>query len=199
MERLIFSGKIRDKMYEYFENIQDIKGDFVEFGVFEGSSFILLAGIAISQGKRIHGFDSFKGLAKPTKKDYLDGKIGKYPKGRFNTNGCRQLRDKLEKIGHEPDKDYCLWEGFIPDVFKKAPESISFSFAFVDLDHYMPTVSSLGWLFERLEVGGLVLCDDYFPEKKHLASPAIREFMEKNKEIEILENGNNQVLFKKIK
>lgn len=198
-ERLIFFGKIQDNMYKYFKDIQNVKGDFAEFGVFEGSSFMMLIGIAKSQEKKIHGFDSFKGLATPTEKDYINGKSAEYPKGKFNTGGSQELRDELGKMGYESDKDYYLWEGFIPNIFRKVPENISFSFAFVDLDHYKPTASALRWLFKRLEIGGIVLCDDYFPKKMHLASLAIREFIAGDKRIKILKSDNNQVLFKRIK
>lgn len=198
MKRLIFFGKIHAYMYKYFEDIQNIKGDFAEFGVFEGSSFMMLIEIARTQEKKIHGFDSFKGLSTPTEKDYVNGKIAGYPKGKFNTGGSQELRDKLGKMGYESDKDYYLWEGFIPTVFGKVPKDISFSFAFVDLDHYKPTASALRWLFKRLEIGGIVLCDDYFPKKTHSASLAICEFIKGNKRIKILKNDNNQVLFKRI-
>ena len=199
MERLIFFGKIQDNMYKYFKDIRDVKGDFAEFGVFKGSSFKMLIAIARKQGKKIHGFDSFKGLTIPTKKDYVKGKIAGYPKGKFNTGGSQELRDELGKMGYKSDKDYYLWEGFIPNVFRDVPGDISFSFGFVDLDHYKPTKSALRWLFKRLEIGGIVLCDDYFPKKTHLASLAIHEFIEGNKRAKILESDNSQVLFKRIK
>lgn len=199
MQRLIFFGKIHDYMYKYFKDIQNIKGDFAEFGVFEGSSFMRLIGVARTQEKKIHGFDSFKGLATPTEKDYINGKSTEYPKGKFNTSGSQELRDKLGKMGYESDKDYYLWEGFIPNVFSKVPKNISFSFAFVDLDHYKPTASTLIWIFKRLEIGGIVLCDDYIPKRMHLASLAICEFIEGNERIKILKSDNSQVLFKRIK
>lgn len=58
---------------------------------------------------------------------------------------------------------------------------------------------NLRWLFKRLEIGGIVLCDDYFPKQTHLASFAIYEFIKGNKKTEILKSNNSQVLFKRIK
>ena len=49
----------------------NISGDVAEFGVAQGATSALLAHEIINCDKRLHLFDSFKGLPKPTENDVL--------------------------------------------------------------------------------------------------------------------------------
>ncbi len=51
--------RFENQMLEFLESLKYIKGDFAEFGIFQGGTFINLTPIAKSQNKIIHGFDSF--------------------------------------------------------------------------------------------------------------------------------------------
>lgn len=198
-------NRIKTQMKGYLINLKKIPGDFGEFGVFKGTIFKELVPIAKYQNKVVYGFDSFSGMGEPTEFDMVDG-IQEYPKGKLDTKGCGKLVQELENMGYERHKDYFLWEGFIPESLQKV-SNIQFSFGYVDLDHYKPTILALEWLWDRLSINGIVLCDDYFPNRGCLASKAIDEFLNSYKDkIKILDRHswitydvpNKQISFRKI-
>ena len=132
-------NKFQNEMIQFLNSLKNVKGDFAEFGVYQGGTFINLAPIAKKQNKKIHAFDSFKGLDKPSMFDMSSTGITAYPKGKFNVHGTASLIEKMNKLHFKQNKDYFLWEGYIPEIFKKIPENIRFSFCYIDLDHYFPT------------------------------------------------------------
>ncbi len=201
--------RFENQMLEFLESLKNIKGDFAEFGIFQGGTFINLAPIAKSQNKVTHAFDSFKGLAEPSKFDVSPTGITAYPKGKFNVNGTSSLIKKMSKLNFEQNKDYFLWEGFIPDIFYKTPKDINFSFCYIDLDHYLPTKHTLEWVWNKLSKNGIILCDDYNDKAITGSAPkAIYEFLNSKTmmELEIIEEGSyikynwnpKQIVFKKL-
>lgn len=197
---------LSNKLKAQLETLKNIKGDFGEFGVYKGNTFVQLLSITKKQKKKAHAFDSFKGMAEPTKEDYdLKGKTN-YPKGKFDVNGSFSLINRLNSLGYKQNQDYIIWEGYIPQIFEKVEKNIIFSFCYIDLDHYKPTVDTLKWIWERLSIGGIILCDDYISNAYKLASKAIDEFLN-FKDIKITERYNwviynknrylSQILFKK--
>jgi O-methyltransferase len=146
-----------------------LSGDFIEIGVFRGDTFKRLALIAQALGKKAHGFDSFKGMAPSTEMDF-----GYYEQGKLSVGGVDSfvsLMD-MEKIS---SSSYELYPGWIPDCFDQFKSEIAF--ALIDVDQYQPTVSSLEWVWAKLQVGGIMLLDDYFRNREGLASLAIEEWL----------------------
>ncbi len=196
-------------MISNLNTLKDVDGEFGEFGIYRGGTFRQLLPIAKNFNKKLHGFDSFRGLAEPSKYDQSPEGKTNYPKGKFNVKGPNKLIKELEAINYEHKKDYFLWVGFIPGTFLLPPKDLIFSFCYIDLDHYEPTKETLQWVFERLSLNGIVLCDDYFPSRtKGSASKAIKDFLEKEKDnIKIISNNKwlniaycgGQVAFKRIK
>lgn len=132
-------------------------GPRIEIGVFRGDTLKLM----VHEQHAVYGVDSWDGMAVPTEKDIKDG-WNPYPRGR--------LRCKKPIISGA-----VLYEGFIPHVFTKVPE-VDFAFAHVDVDHFGPTKWSLHYLHSRMMRGGIVVCDDWFPDRDWLAAGAINEF-----------------------
>ncbi|MCM8537796.1 MAG: class I SAM-dependent methyltransferase [Lentisphaeraceae bacterium] len=170
--------------------VKDIPGDFSETGVYKGDSFSLIAKLAKSQNKHAHAFDSFEGMAEPGDMDN-----GEFPKGKFNIGGLEAFIEILSKKDI-PSSTYSLNAGFIPECFVES-ENTRFSFAILDVDHYQPTVEALKWLWPRINTGGLLALDDYYPDLDSLASKAINEFMKNNNNFEIFDQFNNQLILKK--
>jgi hypothetical protein len=50
--------------------------------------------------------------------------------------------------------------GWIPKRFESVAEQ-AFSFVHLDVDLYQPTLDSLLFFYDRLQPGGILLCDDY--------------------------------------
>ena len=178
-------------------NVFGIPGDFAEFGVLYGESFVRVCREAETEGRTAHAIDSFEGMGTPSERDRSPDGIQYYPKGRFNTDGPEQLMGRLER--ECPGCDWRIWRGFVPDVLARV-EIARLAFAYLDMDHYEPTVAALPWVWERLSIGGIILCDDYFGNRDWLASPAIDEWMAENYDsIVVHEQSNHQVTIRRVK
>lgn len=141
-----------------------IPGDFAEFGVFQGRSLRRM--VQAAGNRTVHAVDSFCGMGEPTEKDYDASGKCYYPKGRLSS-GVESLGELLAKV--------IIWKGFIPEILETMSD-LKLAFAFVDIDHYLPTLQALEWLQSRMLPGGVIACHDYFPGRKMLSSPAIEEF-----------------------
>lgn len=174
------------------EVVENIQGDVAEFGVLGGLTFIKIASAAAKQNKTAYAFDSFIGMPKAGKHDG-DG----YPQGRFDQGGINNFIQLMEK--HKL-QNYKIIEGFIPDTLE-TQDDLRFSFVYVDIDHYAPTKDLLNWLIPRIPINGLILCDDYFPQRevKILASKAIEEILATELTLEIVKRVNRKLLLRKVK
>ena len=52
------------------------------------------------------------------------------------------------------------YKGWIPDRFSEV-QMLTFSFVHIDVDLYQPTLDSIAFFYERLNKGGIMICDDY--------------------------------------
>ena len=182
---------------ECLNAVLSIPGDFVEFGVYRGKSFMEVIESAKKQGKHAHAFDSFCGFAKPTEKDFEpETNHTIYKEGYLDTKGTKKLVERLTEEGYN-GSNYTIWEGFIPDIFNTINGNFSFSFAYVDLDHYFPTKYALEWVWKRLSKNGTMLCDDFFVyELWGMSALAITEFIEEHiGEFDILRRTSRRIAF----
>jgi hypothetical protein len=158
--------------------IKDVPGDIAELGILRGDTFLRLLNISMEQRRRAWAIDSFAGMGEPTAEDANDDGTQTYPAGRFSGFSVHEL-DK--KIADNVDLSrgtlrYEVVAGFVPGVLDIIP-NFPLAFAYIDLDHCDPTRHAAAWCDARLSVGGVLLFDDWFPGKNHLASKAIREFI----------------------
>ena len=149
-----------------------VPGDFGEFGVWHGDTFMGIAEAACAAGKVAHAVDSFRGMEPPTPMDFdAQGKC-LYDEGALSVGGSQAFRARVLRFG----KGVEVWEGYIPIVLYRMA-FLSFAFAHVDLDQYRPTRHTLTWLWPRMSPGGIVCCHDWIADRRRLASQAIREWM----------------------
>ncbi|MAT50406.1 MAG: macrocin O-methyltransferase [Porticoccaceae bacterium] len=129
-----------------------VPGDTAECGVYKGAGSWLICDFKKSNGiKGTHFlFDSFAGLSRPSSAD-----------GGFWAEGdLRVTEDEVVKnLGQFRDL-VDVKKGWIPDRFKEVAEN-RFSFVHVDVDLEEPTRHSLEFFYERLNEGGVFVCDDY--------------------------------------
>lgn len=145
---------------------RDLPGDVCEFGVAQGETSALIANeIAPLHGKRLHLFDSFEGLPKPTEKDQLKddifslGSIEAYA----GTMSCAEdmVRGRLNAISFPPER-YSIHKGFIEQLIhedKGLPKQVCF--AYVDFDFYEPIKIALDFLHRATPPGAVIVVDDY--------------------------------------
>jgi O-methyltransferase len=141
-----------------------INGDIAECGVFEGASSYLMFDRIKNTKKKIHLFDSFEGLSSPQS---IDGKYWK--------KGNLSISEKIVKENLPNSENILYYKGWIPDKFPMVT-GITFSFVHLDVDLYQPTYDSLVFFYPRMEVGGIIICDDYGFDSCPGAKKALDEF-----------------------
>jgi len=164
---------------------REIPGDVCEFGVAQGETSALIANeIAGLVGKRLHLFDSFEGLPKPTDKDRLKddidslGSMGAYAGGMSFPDDM--VHRRLAAIAFPPDR-YVIHKGFIEKLIsedKALPDRVSF--AYVDFDFYEPIKVALEFLHGVTSGGAMIIVDDYDYFSTG-AKAAVDEFIEAKK------------------
>lgn len=142
-----------------------VDGDVCEFGVAQGETSALIANEIREQDKKLHLFDSFEGLPKPTAKDKLKddmfslGSIEAYA----GTMSCPEsmVISRLEEISFPLDR-YVIHNGFIEETIRTdetMPTKVSF--AYVDFDFYEPTRIALSYLHSVTPCHAIVIVHDY--------------------------------------
>lgn len=144
---------------------RDVAGDVCEFGVAQGETSALIANEISDTQKRLHLFDSFQGLPKPSYKDQLKddifslGSIDAYEE----KMSCpkNMVCSQLQRVGFSEDR-LSIHCGFIEQVLRNdssLPDVVSF--AYVDFDFYKPIRSSLEFLHRVTAKGAVIVVDDY--------------------------------------
>jgi len=145
---------ILESMAQYTSHVP---GDTAECGVFDGGSSYLMCRANINkQGVEHHVFDSFEGLSEPNPQldTVQDSTAYVWQK--------HDLSIPLETVQKNlVEFDFVrYYKGWIPSRFNDVADK-TFSFVHIDVDLYEPTWDSLVFFYDRLNAGGILLCDDY--------------------------------------
>tara|TARA_Y200000002_G_scaffold241961_1_gene200129 strand:+ start:1202 stop:1918 length:717 start_codon:yes stop_codon:yes gene_type:complete len=154
------------KKVHYLSAIEDISGDYLEFGVFTGSSFChsircsqklrhLNAAVSTT---RFFGFDSFSGFGEIEP----DDEHSFYTDENFDTD-----LDKVKRRVHKVAKNtpFQLVQGFFSDSLSKGPNAFDIELAriiFVDSDTYSSSSEALTFCESLIQVGTFIILDDYY-------------------------------------
>lgn len=151
---------------EALARTKPVKGDVCEFGVAQGITSNLIANeILEGDERKLHLFDSFEGLPKPTEKDTLKddifnlGSMAAY-EGQMKVPE-EQVLTRMRNLGF-PYSRYNIHKGFIEDLIiskNQFPELVSF--AYIDFDFYEPIKITLEFLDGVTEKGAMIIIDDY--------------------------------------
>lgn len=194
---------ILDKATE-FVKFSDIKGDYLEFGVWEGTSFIRAYHFAQNKNlndMNFYAFDSFEGLPD------LKGEEGnQFKKGSFNCS-LEQFKKNLAKQKVNMKKvGYVV--GFYETSLKREPIPYikPASIVYIDCDLYSSAVDVLKFLTKYIQDGTILIFDDWFCFKSNQnkgEQRAFREWLEENKQFTATEfykfgvHGNSFIINKK--
>jgi hypothetical protein len=152
-------------VYEILKEIQNVPGDIVELGSWQGANLIGMAKalrhLNPNSTKSIYSFDSFEGLTKPALEDNFNEDLrGKY-RGDF-----AKLSAAISLYNFE--SQVFLQGGMIEDTvpdFAKENSNASLSLIYYDADFFAPAETMFEYLAPMLSVGGIILLDEYgFPE-----------------------------------
>jgi hypothetical protein len=171
-----------------FLAFNSVEGDYLEFGVWGGTTFVL----AHKHSRRnrlamhLYGFDSFKGLPKPEGIDVHP----QWVEGEMAVN-MDDFAKTLELSGIR-QSEYTLVPGFYSESLtatklhelglKKA------AFVYIDCDLYESTVPVLRFVLPLLQTGTAIAFDDWYtfngdPERGEQL--AAKEFLQQNPEIRL--------------
>jgi O-methyltransferase len=173
----------------------NIKGDFVECGVWKGGSAMVMAMALQSLGKsdrKLYLYDTFEGMSEPTEKDvdFRVDKAGKLlseqekndSKNVWCYSPLEEVKENLAKTGY-PEENIVLVKGKVEDTI---PHQIPSSIALLrlDTDWFESTYHEMKYLYPLLEPEGVLILDDYGHWK------GAREAVDKY----FLEKGNKPLL-----
>ena len=160
---------------------QEIKGDFVECGVWKGHSAYIISSILSKNGFKgaLHIFDSFeKGLSKKVEKDRnLKNELTEsqvQEESNIFSSSEKEVSECLSEF-----QFVHLYKGWIPSRFNEV-EDRQFAFVHIDVDLYEPILDSLNFFFPKLVKGGVIVLDDYGITQFPGAKKAADEFLKKN-------------------
>jgi O-methyltransferase len=195
------------RMQETLDSVQDIEGDFAEFGVALGGSAILIANEA--GGRKFHGFDVFGMIPEPASE-----KDDQKSKSRYETikSGVSRGIDGQQYYGYRDElysevKDsfyrhglpvgengIYLHKGLFEDTWPIVQVDL-LAFVHLDCDWYDPVAYCLREVAKKLSPGGVIMIDDYHDYGG--CRIAVEEFLSQNPDYRF-EDGANPVLRRKI-
>lgn len=202
-ERLDFLKKIMNFVHKC-----KIPGDYLEFGVFKGSTFAEAYKIAKAKklnDMRFFAFDSFEGLPES---GGIDRDFGQFEKGEYNAT-LQQFTSHIKKqLGDQP-KDLIVVPGWFektltPEIKRKF-EMKSAAIVWIDCDLYESTIPVLDFVTDLLVDGTIIVFDDWFFFKGNPnrgEQKAFREWLAKHPEIKASEyhkyfwHGNSFIVHK---
>ena len=153
-------------------SVRNVEGDTADIGVrFGTSSFFILRGID-SAARQHHLFDSFEGLSEPTAEDSGAGQQTVWRQGQL------LVEEEVTKKNLRMYEDRChYYKGWVPARFPEVRDR-QFAFVHIDVDLYQPTRDTLEFFYERVNPGGVIVCDDYGSVLCPGARKAMDEFMD---------------------
>lgn len=143
----------------------ELEGDYLEFGVFRGTTFGYVAKLLgpLFPAMRFIACDSFEGLPPPKGIDAAEGYSSSFVEGQFACSeaeflgGLRERGVALDRVRTVPgwfDKSLAPGNPASADIGKVA-------FAWIDGDFYESTVPVLDFLTDRVSVGTVLAFDDW--------------------------------------
>lgn len=164
-----------ERMYGLYSSVNyivngGVQGAFVECGVWQGGSSMMMAGALrrLGQERDLWLYDTYAGMTEPTDKDKDFGGRTAEDKWRSLQNGsgstwCRAglatVRRNMEKTGYA-DARIRYVEGPVEKTLaEQTPDCIAL--LRLDTDWYESTLAELEHLYPRLSRGGVLIVDDY--------------------------------------
>mgnify|MGYP001581901233 CR=1 FL=1 len=169
----------RERLYALYQAVKyiinaQIRGDFVECGVWRGGNVMLIAYTLLQHNetmRKIWLYDTFAGMSEPTENDYwvtnkkiirADDKWKKMQSENYN-EWCYASLLEVEKnlnLTAYPRNNLHFIRGRVEETIPKfIPTTISL--LRLDTDWYESTKHELTHLFPRLSTNGVLLIDDY--------------------------------------
>ena len=144
----------------------DIKGDFLECGVYKAGSMMTIALTLMTEGVRdreLYLFDTFEGMSKPTESDVnVIGKVAlnyEEEERKETYASLNEVKKVVFKTGYDRSKIHFV-KGKVEDTL---PDNKINKIAILrlDTDYYESTKAEFEFLYPKLSVNGVLIVDDY--------------------------------------
>lgn len=192
----ILSYTPREKIIENamgFVAASQVEGDYMEFGVYKGMTFISAFHIAQKtnlKSMNFYAFDSFQGLPEITE---VDSDIHRpFSNGDYSCDANKFKKNiSLTKVDLSKVKIISGWyDEVLNEETKKKFLIKKASIVWIDCDLYKSTVSVLNFITNHIEDGTIIVFDDWFcfrgnPNKGE--QKAFTEWLKKNPSIKVTE------------
>lgn len=143
----LLSGNEAFTLYSMARAQAALGGEMAEVGVYQGVSARLIS--QASGGAPLHLFDTFSGLPAPDADEHARMREGHY---------AASLSSVQAYMGDRPGVSF--HQGLFPDTAGPITEK-RFSFVHLDVDLKSSTLGCLGFFYERMLPGGVILTHDY--------------------------------------
>ena len=159
--RMLYKDEREPYLEEIFADVvdSDVQGDYLEFGVFRGRSFILATQLASKYSMdqmRFFAFDSFAGLPHSEGETFDTGNYA-----------CSEalFKKMLYKAGVNAETTRVI-KGFysdsLTDVVRKQHDLVKASIVHIDCDLYSSTKCVLNFIEELVDEGTVLIFDDWY-------------------------------------
>ncbi len=173
------------KKVHYLTCVEHLEGDYLEFGVFTGSSFTHSIRCSKKMEKifpgindcNFYGYDSFEGFGDIEESDIHSF----YTDENFATN-YKMVSKRVKKAAGK--FKYKLIKGFFNDTLKNGALSDGISKSrviFIDSDTYSSSKEALNYCLPTIQIGTYIVLDDFFSYKgveTRGVAKAFNEFIE---------------------
>ena len=170
------------KKVHYLSAIEDIEGDYLEFGVFTGSSFChsirccrkLVRLNPNTVNTKFYGFDSFSGFGTLAE----DDKHTFYTDQNFATS-LSAVTSRVQRVAGKIE--FQLVPGFFNDSLKNGAEPFGIKksrIIFIDSDTYSSASEALTFCIPTIQSGTFIVLDDYFSYRASEGRGVTRAFLE---------------------
>ncbi|MBU2544925.1 TylF/MycF family methyltransferase [Patescibacteria group bacterium] len=197
MRRLFYTYDEREAVMKRIMEwafFRDLKGDYMEFGVYEGNSFIrafYFAKFRKLSAMKFYAFDSFSGYP-PL--EGIDKDCGYFEENGYEAD-LKTFKKNLTRAGVDM-KRVRIIPSLFSELNQKAKEKIESKVAsvvWIDCDLYKATLESLNFLNNYITDGTIIVFADWFAcnGALHMGQPrAVREWLENNPNIKLIEFSN---------
>jgi hypothetical protein len=176
--------------YEVFVDListlekNSVKGVFVECGYGYGRSFVVLGHFATKLKRKIYGFDSFKGFPNVLQIDYS---YRNPIKGQWAVRTLKEAKKSISELGiFENNQAFELIELVFDKNTKNPIPNEKIALLHIDLDLYEGYKYALEIFWDQIQIGGIILFDEYSDPKWPGATKAVDEFL-------VSKNLNHQI------
>jgi O-methyltransferase len=134
---------------------KNIEGDFVELGVYKGTTAKLMHYYAPE--RKLHLFDTFEG--------FTERSVIQEQKNTWSSVSASNFSDTtLEKVRHyisAQNQNVSFYKGYFPETIPDNFDALKFAFVHLDVDLYEPTFKGMEYFYPRMSRGGIMLVHDY--------------------------------------